>query len=95
MPTVTVKGSVSAEQAIEALKGSMGVRYKFVPGRGEGPFTVKSSPLSYATVRTRRQGDSTVFSVHGGGLIITRLVNELGIARQVAQALENWNPAPS
>ncbi len=95
MPTVTVKGEVSAEQAMEALRNNMGVRYKFAAGRGSGPFTVKSSPLTYATVRTQRQGDSTVFSVHGGGLIITRLVNELGIARQVAQALSKWEPPAS
>ncbi|HVB70125.1 MAG TPA: hypothetical protein VND83_01310 [Acidimicrobiales bacterium] len=95
MPTVAVKGEVSAEQAMEALRNNMGVRYKFVAGRGGGSFSVKSSPLFYATVRTQRQGDSTVFSVHGGGLIITRLVNELGIARQVAQALSKWEPPAS
>lgn len=95
MPTVTVTASVSADQAMESLKSNLSVRYKIVPGRGDGPFTVKSSPLAFATVRTRRQGDSTVFSVHGGGLIITRIVNEFGIARHVAQALAAWEPPPA
>ena len=44
--------------------------------------------MASATVRLSRDGNSTTFRVHGGGLIITRLVNEFGIARTVTAAIE-------
>jgi hypothetical protein len=89
MPTVTVNESVSVEQAMGALGERLGVRYKCI-ARGGASFTVKRSPMTYATVRVDRRGDATVFRIHGGGFIISRLFNELGIARQVGQALTNW-----
>jgi hypothetical protein len=94
MPTVTVNESLSAEQAMEALGERLGVRYRCI-ARGSGSFTVKRSPMAFATVRVDRRGDSTVFRVHGGGLIIGRLINELGIARQVAQALSQGQSSTS
>ena len=39
-------------------------------------------------VHLTRGGDATVFHVHGGGLVISRMVNEFGIAKKVAAALE-------
>ena len=91
MPTVTVNESVSVEQAMGALGERLGVRYKCI-ARGGGSFTVKRSPMTYASVRVERRGDATVFRVHGGGFIIGRLFNELGIARHVAQTLGQWKP---
>jgi hypothetical protein len=32
--------------------------------------------------------NSTTFHVHGGGLVISRMINEFGIAKRVAQTLE-------
>ena len=31
-----------------------------------------------------RDGDATVFHVHGGGLVISRMINEFGIAKNAA-----------
>jgi hypothetical protein len=39
-------------------------------------------------VHLNRDGSTTTFRVHGGGLIVGRIVNELGIARKVTEALE-------
>jgi len=91
---VTINESVSVEQAMEALDERLGLRYKCI-ARGGASFTVKRSPMTYATVRVDRRGDATVFRVHGGGFIIGRLVNELGIARQVGHALTRWKSEPA
>jgi hypothetical protein len=32
--------------------------------------------------------NTTTFHVHGGGLVISRMINEFGIAKRVAQAIE-------
>jgi fructose-1-phosphate kinase PfkB-like protein len=40
------------------------------------------------TVRLQWADDATAFHVHGRGLVISRVVNELGIARTVTGALE-------
>ena len=36
-----------------------------------------------------RDGNATTFRVHGGGLIIGRIINEFGIARTVTEALKD------
>jgi hypothetical protein len=94
MPAVTVPGSVSVQQAMNALDESLGVRYKCA-ARGESSFTVKRTPMTYVTVRVERQGETTRFSVRGGGFIVGRLVNELSIAREVARALQRMTPSSS
>lgn len=42
---------------------------------------------STATVHLTRDGDATVFHVHGGGLVISRMINEFGIAKKAATAI--------
>jgi hypothetical protein len=50
--------------------------------------------MAFATVRLGRDGDVTTFHVHGGGLIIGRIVNEFGIARTVTGTIkETFGPA--
>ena len=39
------------------------------------------------TVRSKAK-NAIIFHVHGQGLIISRLINELGIAKTVAKAIE-------
>ena len=34
-----------------------------------------------------QDGNATTFHVHGGGLVISRMVNEFGIAKKVAAAI--------
>ena len=35
-----------------------------------------------------QDGNATTFHVHGGGLVISRMVNEFGIAKKVAATIE-------
>jgi hypothetical protein len=41
-----------------------------------------------ANVHLEQTSGTTAFRVHGGGFVISRLINELGIAKKVAAALE-------
>ena len=89
MPTVTVQKPVTLEQAATALKDKLGSGYE-VTTHGSGDreaLKVKQSAASTATVHLTRDGDATVFHVHGGGLVISRMVNEFGIAKQAAEAI--------
>jgi hypothetical protein len=90
MPTVTVKGSVTLHEAATALQGKLGDRYE-VTTHGSGAreaLKVKQSAASTATVHLDRDGNATTFHVHGGGLVISRMVNEFGIAKKVAATIE-------
>jgi hypothetical protein len=47
-------------------------------------------------VHLDQAGSATMFHVHGGGLVVSRLVNELGIAKKVATAIaEAFGPPPA
>ena len=48
---------------------------------------VKQPAASTATVHLARDGDATVFHIHGGGLVTSRMVNEFGIAKKAAEAI--------
>jgi acetylglutamate kinase len=41
-----------------------------------------------ATVHLDQEGGTTKVHVHGGGLVISRMVNEFGIAKRVAAAIQ-------
>ena len=89
MPTVTVEGNVTLQQAATALRGRLGSRYE-VTTRGSGAeqaLKVKQSAAATATVQLDQDGNATTFHVHGG-LVISRMVNEFGIAKKVASAIE-------
>ena len=89
MPTVTVEGSVSLQQAATALQGKLGSRYE-VTTHGSGAqeaLKIKQSAASTATVHLDRDENATTFHVHGGGLVISRMVNEFGIAKKVAATI--------
>jgi len=90
MPTVTVEQPVTLQQAAAALKDKLGSRYE-VTAHGSGAqeaLKVKQSAASTATVHLDRDGNATTFHVHGGGLVISRMVNEFGIAKKVAATIE-------
>ena len=90
MPTVTVKGSVTLKQAATALQDKLGGRYE-VTAHGSGAqeaLKIRQSAASTATVHLDQDGNATTFHVHGGGLVISRMVNEFGIAKKVAAAIE-------
>lgn len=89
MPTVTVHGSVTLQQAASALQGKLGRGYE-VTTHGNGAheaLKVRQSAASTATVHLNRDADATTFHVHGGGLVISRMVNEFGIAKKVAATI--------
>ncbi len=86
MPTVTVQRSVSLQELTTALQEKLGSQYE-VRQHGNG-LKIKQSAASTATVRLASSGGATVIHVHGGGLLITRLINEFGIAKKVASAIQ-------
>jgi hypothetical protein len=90
MPTVTIQGSVTLPEAAKALQGQLGSRYE-VTTHGSGAqeaLKVKQSAASTAIVHLDRDGNATTFHVHGGGLVISRMINEFSIAKKVAAAIE-------
>ena len=89
MPTVTVQGNVTLQQAATMLQGELGSRYE-VTTHGSGAqqaLKVKQSAAATATVHLNRDENATTFHVHGGGLVISRMVNEFGIAKKVAATI--------
>jgi hypothetical protein len=96
MPTVTVQGQVTLQQAATALQGKLGNRYEVTThGSGAGQaLKVKQSAASTATVHLDQNGDATTFHIHGGGLVISRMVNEFGIAKKVAATIHDAFATP-
>jgi hypothetical protein len=90
MPTVTIGRSVTIQEAARGLQEQLGSRYE-VTVHGTGPqeaLRVKRSAAALATVHLDHDGSATTFHIHGGGLVISRMVNEFGIAKRVASAIE-------
>jgi hypothetical protein len=96
MPTVTIARAVTVQEAASALQQQLGDRYE-VTTRGQGDeeaVKVKRSAVALATVRLDQDDNETTFHVHGGGLVISRMINEFGIAKSVAQAIRDaFEPA--
>ena len=55
-------------------------------GAQEAP-KVKQSAAATGAVHLDWDGNATMFHVHDGGLVISRMVNEFGIAKKVADAI--------
>jgi len=92
MASVTISRAITTQEAAGALQERLGSGYQVTP-HGSGSLTVRHGAMAFATVHLRRDGDATAFRVHGGGLIIGRIVNEFGIARTVTAALrETFGP---
>jgi hypothetical protein len=88
MPTVTVpRPEVSRDEAMEAIRQQLGSDFKVKPGGHDQVFSVEKGTLTGAKVHIKPNGGSTQFHVHGTGIIIGRIINELGIARRVASAI--------
>jgi hypothetical protein len=96
MSTVTIDRSVTVQETADALKQKLGDRYE-ITTHGQGAqeaLKVKQSAAALATVHLDQGGDTTTFHVHGGGLVISRMINEFGIAKRVAAAIEEaFKPA--
>jgi hypothetical protein len=90
MPTVTIDRSVTITDTAEALQQKLGDRYE-ITTHGQGAkeaLKVKESAAAIANVHLDQDSNTTTFRVHGGGFIISRMINELGIAKKVAAAIE-------
>ncbi|HTU39198.1 MAG TPA: hypothetical protein VMF35_14470 [Acidimicrobiales bacterium] len=98
MPTVTIGRPVTISETAESLQQKLGSKYEVTThlhGNRE-TLKVKESTTSFANVHLDTNGDTTTFHVHGGGLLISRLFNELGIAKKVAAAInEAMGSVPS
>ena len=93
MPTVTVEASVTLQQAATAVQDTLGSRYEVTThGSAQQALKIRQSAASTATVHLDQDGNATTFHVHGGGLVISRMVNEFGIAKKVAAAIEEAFP---
>jgi hypothetical protein len=94
MPHVTIeRPDVSLEDAEKALRQQLGDRYTVSPGSAQS-LKVSTSTLAYANVHLRKEGEGVVFAVHGGGIVIGRIINELTLARKVADALRTGLAGP-
>ncbi len=89
MPTITVpRANVTRDEAIAALRPQLDARVKLEPSGSPDVFEAKTGTLSGAKVHIRQHDGATQFHVHGTGIIIGRIINELTIARRVAAALD-------
>ena len=97
MPNVTIEEPVTLQETAQALQDKLGDGYE-VTTHGSGSseeVKVKQSAATSATVHLSREGNATTFHVHGGGLIITRAINEFGIAKKVAATIkESFGTVP-
>ena len=91
MPHVTIdRKDVPLGSAASTLRRELGDSHTITARDGSHPsMNVSSSPLVYANVRVSQQPDETHFRVHGGGILIGRVINEYTIARRVAAALRD------
>ena len=96
MPTTTIpRPNIPRDEAMEAVRQQLGSEFKVKPGSKDEVFSVEKGTLSGAKVHIKADGGSTQFHVHGTGIIIGRIVNELGIARRVASAIAKSSLAQS
>ena len=92
MPTATIPRPITQQQAAEALRQQLGSNYEVKP-HSRDKLTV-SRGLAFASVHLAQNGNATTFHVHGSGLLLGRLVNELVIARTVTTAIRESLGSP-
>ena len=86
LPLCFISGVFIPISELPAWLARIGSGYTITP-HGTHSLTVKHGGLAFTTVHLNRDGNNTTFRVHGGGLILGRIINELGIARTVTEAL--------
>src|ERR1700752_4734433 len=94
MPTVTVEGNVTLQQAATALQDKLGSRYE-VTTHGSGTQEAlkgKQAAASTPTVHLAQDGNGTTFHADGGALATSRMGKDLGIAKKVAGTIEEAFP---
>ncbi len=94
MPTLRTTEPLTLDEVARLLGDSLPGRCE-ISSQGSGPrrvLKVRQSAATSATVHLEHDGTTTRILVHGGGLVISRLINELGIAKKVASALAERLP---
>jgi hypothetical protein len=101
MPTVTIPKDVTSQEVVEALRNGLDPRYEVLPGThmprtplfgkprpGEpGLIMVAASPMVRAQVRIIPRAGRTDLRITPGGVLGDLVMNTLGVAREVRQAL--------
>jgi hypothetical protein len=79
------------------LRQQLGSGYKVTPqSDGSQDRLSVSHGAAFAGVRLARSENATTFRVHGRGLLVGLIVNELGIARTVTAAIKDaFGPVPA
>ncbi|HEY1653156.1 MAG TPA: hypothetical protein VGG09_14825 [Acidimicrobiales bacterium] len=89
MPTVSIKSDASKADLASAIKVGLGSGYEVEPASDKEVITVRKGTMTTAHVKLDRSPDGAKAHVHGGGFIISRIVNELGIANSVAKTIKS------
>jgi hypothetical protein len=100
MSTVTIPKAVTSQEVIEALRNSLDSRYEVLSGMRmpRAPFAIPRSgapelimvtagPMVRAQVKIVPRAEGTDLQITPGGLLGDLLMNTLGVARKVRQAL--------
>ncbi len=95
MPTVTVdRADLSVDDVASTLRRRLDESYKIEPRPDREAVAVRRSALTTCKVRLVRGPESTELRIHGGGIIIGRIINEFGIAGRVAAELREADFTP-
>lgn len=86
MPTVRTNRHVSLEETKGALQGAFGPYYE-VSRRSVGSLSVRQNEVVSATVYLRWGEGFTAFSVSGGGHVVLKVINSIGLARRINNVL--------
>jgi nitrogenase molybdenum-iron protein alpha/beta subunit len=91
MPTTRVNRAVTLNEAVDRLREQLGSQYTVTPHANGSRETIRvqRAGVAFCTVHLARDGQSTTFRVHGGGVLLGRLANELLIARTVSRAIKD------
>jgi hypothetical protein len=97
MPSATIPKAITAQEAAEVLRQQLGSGYKVTPHSGGSQDKLSvSHGAAFASVHLTRDGNATTFRVHGRGVLVGLIVNELGIARTVIAAIKDaFGPVPA
>ena len=101
MPTVTIPRDVTSQEVVEALRNGLDPRYEVLPGTHmprtpllgkprpsePGEIMVAASPMVRAQVRIIPRAGRTDLRITPAGVLGDLVMNTVGIAREVRQAL--------
>ncbi len=100
MSTMTIPSDVTSQQVVEALREGLDSRYDVTPGMqihksplrkprpsAPGMIMVSAGAMARAQVTITPRSGRTDVRITPGGVLGSRLVNSIGIVREIRQAL--------